>query len=574
MKRTFLTVTFSLIVSLAISPRTASAFSYEEHCRISNHALLLAVGRLHTLHRKMITREQESVLRGLVAAVGASNCKDAARVSSAYGDLVARVDWALSPADYFLAQAQDQAVARTDTAPLAAVAALQRLPLQDLRLLKENREHFGARAMFAFRTWHQVAIGEAASTSGRVLESATGWSPGAAAIATTALQLALTYNAFADHYLEDLFAPGHVFSVRAAGDELAGGIHDWYNRRGAYYYPVDAHDLSDFVDTDLTLDQVALLSRFDATLDGICGAVPASVSAASFRRRCVEQLAVSPILMYGDKMLSQSPKQELWVTLVIARSVEDVLETWLAGAMSHSVDSFRDPLQWCGYRRVSIEHGVVFWDSPTARTRFGEFLVERGGGAPNFVRWPTLRAGYQSTIGARGDFITLSVERRLATSLGEEWLGPGDEPSAATDKSTFTGYDARIPTSRDVSGPMIGYFRRWVKSYGRIDARLSGIAGTRVGGFWTGVAGTAVEAHVGPAIELGFGLAQLELRPEATWRPFQAGRSDWTSPVRVSLLSALVVTVPRSFGGRKGSPVVTPSRIPGAACMVNRFDMP
>ena len=47
------------------------------------------------------------------------------------------------------------------------------------------------------------------------------------------LRLALVYSAFAIHFLEDFFAPGHIRAPRSSlHDAAAMNIHDRFNRRG------------------------------------------------------------------------------------------------------------------------------------------------------------------------------------------------------------------------------------------------------------------------------------------------------------------------------------------------------
>ncbi|QAY72031.1 phospholipase [Agromyces protaetiae] len=93
-------------------------------------------------------------------------------------------------------------------------------------LLYGNLDHFGDDARTAYRVGHRAAV-EAAS----------------AATETSALLRAYAMNAFADHFLTDLFAAGHVRTPRRALAELPGApipasgllalvMHDEDNRLG------------------------------------------------------------------------------------------------------------------------------------------------------------------------------------------------------------------------------------------------------------------------------------------------------------------------------------------------------
>ena len=68
-----------------------------------------------------------------------------------------------------------------------------------IKATHENHNHFQARAAYNFWFWHDLAVGTA----------------------TTNLFGGLLINAYADYFIQDLFAPGHVASLR---DENSHGL--------------------------------------------------------------------------------------------------------------------------------------------------------------------------------------------------------------------------------------------------------------------------------------------------------------------------------------------------------------
>ena len=91
-----------------------------------------------------------------------------------------------------------------------------------LLLALENSQHFNPMATQSWRSYHQRAIGHA-------LEAAA--APGLASIEE--FELAVHESAFADHFLQDSFAAGHMgFNRSASSAAAAKGFHDYWNVRG------------------------------------------------------------------------------------------------------------------------------------------------------------------------------------------------------------------------------------------------------------------------------------------------------------------------------------------------------
>jgi hypothetical protein len=165
----------------------AFAFSGTEHRNVSNTALGLVAGVAPDSHP----------LKAPALLLGGP---DGART---FGDLTRMVDWYREPERYAALRNWD------------AIEDRKRFGLgtvKHLIAIHHNDNHFQDHAARAYATLH-----EKARTS-----------------AKDAPETALWYEAFALHYLQDFFAPGHIVSPRARNDDAAAaGLHDQFNRNGA-----------------------------------------------------------------------------------------------------------------------------------------------------------------------------------------------------------------------------------------------------------------------------------------------------------------------------------------------------
>ncbi len=526
------------VLALSATPiAPAHAFGYAEHCRMSNRALILAVQHVRAQNVKLVPAQIRQ-LDLLEQAARTSRCDQNNRAASqAYGDHVARVDWALNPADFFLTATDSTpgaiSVRETDRVPADAIAALRSARFQGYRLMKENSEHFGARALFSFDLWHRKALDVAHATA-----------PSAAydSVAARRVAVALVYNAFADHYLEDLFAPGHVASPRGGlQDHIAGGLHDYHNSRGAYFRPTGSAQLRGFLppSKELPLDSV---QPSLATLVGhACnGSEGDACVAATFAPD-------SLLLLHGDNSLDafaeketlreRGAKQELYITLVIARSVHEVLTAWLTAGSELPQTTFTE-LRACGYGNVQEgPKRVLTWEYPNIVTPYGYYAVESDSGLPPGDKWPVLRAATQIRSG-RDVSLVVGFEGLWRAYLAE-WLGVRPDLHGTQDASTHLGLDARfpLPGSRSGDGFAIGPTVRGTWAYNRINAQGSLVAGVRGGA-------RLIEAHAAPSVSIGFALLHLDLRPGvAVMRPW--GSSARGSYMAFTLQAGLMAIAPR-----------------------------
>ncbi len=181
-----------------------------------------------------------------------------------------------------------------------------------------NQNHFQGRAMFAFWFWHREAIREARDGN---------------------LFGGLLLEAYANHFLEDLFAPGHILAPRDenAHDVYTLTLHDYYNSRGLTYVVGEPAQLRPMI------KQMEALVR-TTTLTMPPDAKPGDTKRLDLDMEKVQSFARSlqggtlEVECHGDGGLRQNPMQLPLIVGYCARAVSDVLESWLRAT---EVNSFQ-----------------------------------------------------------------------------------------------------------------------------------------------------------------------------------------------------------------------------------------
>jgi len=189
-------------IAAAAWPATARAWATTEHQEIGRASYLRACGELAAA----VTAEgapPPAVAARLEIACG----RNLATMAEIYGDATALAgDFLDEPSEFFSQAGAWRFKSRTSY----------------WRLALENSAHFNPMATRSWAEYHLAAIAEA-------LKAAAG--SGLAEV--TALQLALQESAFADHYLQDSFAAGHMgFNRTASSAAAAKSFHDAWNERG------------------------------------------------------------------------------------------------------------------------------------------------------------------------------------------------------------------------------------------------------------------------------------------------------------------------------------------------------
>jgi hypothetical protein len=287
-----------MLAAVVLTPRL-SAFNYEEHRDLSNEALARAVRYIREQHPGCGT-----CLDTVLVLAGEKHSAFGSRTAS-FGDLAALVDYTTHPWEL---------LHRRGFHPSESPGGLHLLDLDNVKKLRGevfrllhasnlDHNHFQNNAMVAYFTWHHSAVSLAALRDGPNPPD---------------LDRALVTEAYALHFLEDFFAPGHVFTPRETLHAIASmSLHDRFNREPVEFL-VNGEKLRDlgpfFCDREL----------FDRL--------------SSSERKAVTLLGDGSLFRGEGKPRPRNHEQAEFMAAVLARSVADVLETWLCATDRVSLD--------------------------------------------------------------------------------------------------------------------------------------------------------------------------------------------------------------------------------------------
>jgi hypothetical protein len=279
-------------------------------------------------------------------------------------------------------------------------------------------------------------------------------------------------NAFADHYLEDLFAPGHVRTARRGlADAAAMGLHNQFNRAGARFTLSNLDSLVRYL--PIVSGELLQGARCDGKRESECRSALQNECPGGNWQQCLKAVADTGLLLFGDHQLKESPSAELFISLVIARSVDDVLAAFLES--NAEVDHFSGRVHWSRARELGVHRlGATF------STPFGRYESDTVGIWSDVDRSPTVVVGMQSFLSTPLRRLRLGIETMALPWLGENLFIPEDS-------------------------------LEWIKPNG--PARF---------GFTAGVDVVTGDAHVaaGPYLDLTFSLPDInsQLRVGTGWR--------------------------------------------------------
>lgn len=488
-------VSFAIALLISVVPSALHAFSYAEHCRVSNAAFAAAIashlsGRIESPEKAA----RQETLRLLHSAFTTdARCAGLRKRSRSYGDLVARVDVASSPSDYFVGLSNPRAFQEiaADSIPWETIDRLSASTMQRLSAMHANHDHFGDRALFAFTFWHRSAVEAAAR--GR-------------------LHTALILNAFADHYLEDLYVPGHVRTARRGlADAASMGLHNQFNRAGARYTVANFDSLRGY--SAVAVRELMTDSRCTGRRSRECVQSLTRECSNSDWTQCLQSVADTGLVLYGDHQLAESPTAELFITIVVARSTDDVLTAYM-NADSRS-DHFDGRVNWHRARKLGIRRlGATF------STPFGQYESDTVGIWSDVDRAPTVVFGMQSFVTASSNNrARFALETMALPWLGENSSIPSDsrdwvEPGGWSRFGMIGGVDVVTGDGTTAFGPYVD----GVWSLTSINSQV------RLGGGWRYASHPALRGsralHSAIRWEVGFGLLStgigLELEPIVT----------------------------------------------------------
>jgi hypothetical protein len=299
-----------LILSVLIVSDVGYAFSGPEHRRITTNAYDIAEAFVRAHYGQTLTPSDDAIVAAFRGSVGLS-----------YSELVVSIDHSVDPLR-ILERAEQQGIfprAVKDLDPFV-VSTVLNPQLAGLRAVTINDMHFQAELTTNMRLYHLYAVSLAARGDPAPTKSNTARS--------AELFTALAINAIADHLLQDFFAPGHIITPRyGVHDSVALASHDKYNVLGSTFQMDPAIAAAD--------------------LQPLLNYLPTSAAkpfSSDVRQALFDG---SPVPLWGDGDLFRSPRQELLLTLLTARSIIDVLQSF---CMQTSVNSFQGVKFQAAYR--------------------------------------------------------------------------------------------------------------------------------------------------------------------------------------------------------------------------------
>ncbi|HEY0143874.1 MAG TPA: hypothetical protein VGF48_23505 [Thermoanaerobaculia bacterium] len=393
--RAFVIATVALLLSFP-----AAGFDGEEHRLIARNGMKLVADFCRQAENSCnLTPEQQVQL--------AEFANPHSRLD--YGTLVAAVDYRLNPLQLLQKHGPQQSLpAHASDLDPHLVELLTTGGTTFLRAAAANETHFQGDLVAGIRSWHAYAVSIAAGT--RSVEYS-------AAAADTDVKgnlfAALLVNSIADHFLHDFFAPGHIITPRfGLHDAVALSIHNKYNTLGARFtitrdmYETDLQPLLKFLGSDALLHD-----RY---------------------KRAVAEIEDGRIDLWGDSQLKESPGQELFMILVQARSILDIIESMSGDPVNRFLRLHWQPMQ----RRRGKDDFI--YDFATASLPYGNYVHhEHGGRQPeggtvlSFSIGAELLLGVPSGASASDDKQTTARTAYLA-----EILVAGHLPTAADEHAT------------------------------------------------------------------------------------------------------------------------------------------
>lgn len=278
------------VLILSIIPGQSCGFSGEEHVLVSNHAFRVSLA--HAEKNRLISGEEAQALKACFMENDAMN----------YGHLSKIVDDVTDPSKLVKLYGPDIDAGRGVDCARAKKLFQDRkiLFLDKIMASKYNEDHFQGKTLTKFREFNDLA--QLYALRGNLV-----W--------------ALVLNAFAAHYLEDFFAPGHVLTPRTEVNNIsARALHDSWNNQGA--------DLG-IKSTAKLMDYLEILRE---TKD-VNGDAEAGVQA-------VTTLDGAYMKIYGDGLLKKTTGQKELMIAEVAKTITAVFHAYKTQKLSQFDSDF------------------------------------------------------------------------------------------------------------------------------------------------------------------------------------------------------------------------------------------
>ncbi len=358
-----------MVVAFLGAAGTASAFVSEEHGWISRRAICIARVHLERTAGEPTRREQQAIEVLAVLSEGNDDLPD-------YGDLVAYPDYVTFPNEML-------DTSRTGRARIAALHVRGRVGdrIANYSELLHNPHHFRLLGVSQFHLWHEIAVARAVDVAAKAQES-------------DPLFDALAYNAYADHFLEDFFAPGHMTREPDGVSHMGNlRIHDTDNWAGRSFQPAErTAALLGAVIGSTPEERDEIVSRCFSPKDGITTAdLEAATSSRAIRLQGDNQL-----YREKDGIQQGRKRQAVFVALVVSRSILDVVESYTRSERQNTFPNRRCRSAEEGSAATAFPSGDCYFvvdeneDNPSfAGMGIGRYLSEPDAARVPWV-WPTL----------------------------------------------------------------------------------------------------------------------------------------------------------------------------------------
>ena len=206
-----------IAIALLSASGVAFAWNFDEHEAFGDRGFVKACEQAQASAKKQPNYDSSALAGMLRDGLTCSTVVLAARRS--YGELTALAGDIIESPYVF-------------TDHPSEIESLSKSTLSYLRLAHYNVEHFQPHSLHTYQFYHRAALLEAMTAVTCKSEEADGGCPKEPDLNVARLRRALAINAFADHFLADSFAAGHIRPDRKSlPDRLSKRVHDRDNKR-------------------------------------------------------------------------------------------------------------------------------------------------------------------------------------------------------------------------------------------------------------------------------------------------------------------------------------------------------
>lgn len=359
---------------------SASAFVGAEHKWLSRRAVCVAL--VH-LERAAPDADAEADGRRQRAIDVLSALREGNGQLPDYGQLAAYPDYVTFPNEMV-------DTSQTGAGRIASVHVQGRIEsvFAEYSEMLRNPHHFRELGLSQFHVWHELAIARVLMRSSEGRE-------------TDPLFDALAYNAYADHFLQDFFAPGHMIREPDGLSHMGTlRIHDTENWTGRDFQPAatTAEVLAAVLGSSAQ-ERNESASRCFRPEEGITADVVEKVVTA----QAIHLQGDNQVYRNKDGIQQGREQQALFVVLMVGRSILDVVESYALSQQQNAFPNRRCPAhgeQSTAASPGDVPEGCYFVEDETDENpSFAGIRLGRYRSQPDAARypwlWPTLGASME-----------------------------------------------------------------------------------------------------------------------------------------------------------------------------------